>query len=111
MKQEVWGDMTAPNTMPAATVELSARQTTIDGVSHVTILIKTPSERIAFFERASVSDSREGGEILPIEYNDNYVTVYPGEAVELRAKLPRGAKAGWVKLEGHNTAATVVSIK
>ena len=44
-------------------------------------------EHIAFFERATISTERDGNEILPIEYNDNYVTVFPGETVALNEEL------------------------
>lgn len=33
---------------------------------------------IAFFERVEVMSTRDGDKILPIEYSDNYVTVFPG---------------------------------
>ncbi len=39
-------------------------------------------------------------EILPIEYDDNYITVFPGETAEIHAVLPKGVMPGWVKLEG-----------
>ena len=34
---------------------------------------------------------RDGDEILPIEYSDNYVTVFPGETVEVHGVIPTGA--------------------
>lgn len=110
MKQEAWADMTALNAMPRGTVELSARQTMADGLGHVTIRLKNPSGHIAFFERATVSESRDGNEILPIHYDDNYITVFPGETAVIHAVLPRGAKAAWVRIEGYNTSATAVHL-
>jgi exo-1,4-beta-D-glucosaminidase len=109
-KQEAWADMTALNAMPRGTVELSAHQTIADGLSHVAIRLKNPSGHVAFFERATVSESRDGNEILPIEYDDNYITLFPGETAVIHAVLPRGAKAGWVRMEGYNTSATAVHL-
>ena len=54
----------------------------------------------------------EGDEILPVEYSDNYVTVFPGETVEIRGHLPNADQfPGWVRVTGQNTPATVVPIQ
>jgi exo-1,4-beta-D-glucosaminidase len=111
LRQEKWADMTALNTMPPVAVEVEATQTKIDKESHVTIRLHNPSGHIAFFERAAISTARDGDEILPIQYDDNYITVFPGETAEIHGIVPKGANSSWVKLEGYNTPATAVSIK
>ena len=111
LQQEKWSDMTALNTMPAVKVEIEAQQKKIGEESHVTIRLHNPSSHIAFFERATISAAKEGNEILPIEYNDNYVTVFPGETVEIHGIVRKDAEARWVKLEGYNTPAISVPIK
>jgi exo-1,4-beta-D-glucosaminidase len=97
--------------MPPAAVEISARRTQVGGANHVSIRVRNPSERVAFFERATISTAREGDEILPIEYADNYITVFPGEIAEIHAVLPKGAKPGWVKLDGYNTPGISVPLR
>jgi exo-1,4-beta-D-glucosaminidase len=111
LRQDRWADMTALNTMPPASVEIEATQTKIDKESHVIIRLHNPSERIAFFERATISAKRDGNEILPIEYDDNYITVFPGETAEIHGIVPKGVRPCWVKLEGYNTPAISVPIK
>ena len=131
LRQDKWADMTALNTMPPASVETEATQTKIGKESHVTIRLHNPSGHIAFFERATISAERDGDEILPIEYDDNYITVFPGETAEIHGTIwkgdkPRGVsnsggaawnadtprgKPRWVKLEGYNTPAISVPIK
>jgi exo-1,4-beta-D-glucosaminidase len=110
LRQDSWADMTGLNTMPPGAVEVSARRSEVGGESRVTIRVRNPSERVAFFERATVSTARDGDEILPIEYDDNYITVFPGETAEIHAVLPKGAKPGWVRLEGYNTPVTSVPV-
>src|SRR5258708_9382054 len=51
-----------------------------------------------------------GDEILPIEYSDNYVTVFPGETVELAGQAWSGVSANWVRVTGYNTPPQVVAI-
>ncbi|HEY5508646.1 MAG TPA: hypothetical protein VIK29_08250 [Paludibacter sp.] len=61
--------------------KIEAQQKMIGGETHVTIRLHNPSTQIAFFERSTVSQTKDGNEILPIEYTDNYVTVFPCEMV------------------------------
>jgi exo-1,4-beta-D-glucosaminidase len=111
LRQDKWADMTALNTMPPASVEMSATQTKVGNESHVTISLHNPSEHIAFFERATISAKRDGNEILPIEYDDNYITVFPGETAEIHGIVQSNTKPRWVKLEGYNTPDISVPIK
>ncbi len=111
LRQDKWADMTALNTMPPVAVEMSATQIKDGKESHVTIRLRNPSQHIAFFERATLSAARDGNEILPIEYDYNYVTVFPGETAEIHGTLWKGDKPRWVKLEGYNTPAISVRIK
>jgi len=111
LKQESWADMTALNTMAPVQLELSAQQTTTDRETQVVIQLHNPSEHIAFFERAAVSLMQNGVEILPIRYDDNYITVYPGETAVIHANLSKSAEARWVKLEGYNTPVSSAHIE
>jgi len=106
-----WADMTSLNTLPRVPLELSAKHSLPAGENRVTIRLHNSSERIAFFERAVITDAKDGDELLPIEYDNNYVTIFPGETVEIRSVLPQSAKARWVRLDGYNTPQTVVTIK
>jgi len=111
LKQDSWADMTALNTMAPVRLELSAHQSTTESGTQVAIRLHNPSERIAFFERAAVSATENGGEILPIRYDDNYITVYPGETAEIHATLSKSAEPRWVRLEGYNTPASSAQIE
>ena len=111
LQQVKWSDMTALNTMPAVNLKIEAQQKKVGKESHVIIRLHNPSTHIAFFERAMISATKDGNEILPIEYSDNYVTVFPGETVEIHGTIWKNATARWVKLEGYNTPAITVPIK
>ena len=111
LKQDKWADMTALNTMPQVQLEVSAEQTVVYGDRVNIIRLHNPSSHIAFFERASICSARDGNEILPVEYDDNYVTVFPGETVEIHGAVSIKTDPHWVKLEGFNTPATSVKIE
>lgn len=72
--QVSWADMTALNSMPRVPLDVTAQAAD----RSVVVRLHNPTHNVAFFERAEVMSSRDGDEILPIEYDDNYVTVFPG---------------------------------
>jgi exo-1,4-beta-D-glucosaminidase len=50
-------------------------------------------------------------EILPIEYDDNYVTVFPGETVHIRGRVPGGSPApAWVRVTGYAGTPVIVGV-
>jgi exo-1,4-beta-D-glucosaminidase len=111
LKLVSWADMTPLNTMPQVLLELSAKHSSSSVENIVTIRLHNPSEHIAFFERAEITSAKDGDELLPLEYDDNYVTVFPGETVEIRGTLPQSAKAAWVRLDGYDTPRTAAAIE
>ncbi|MCW1957002.1 MAG: glycoside hydrolase [Mycobacterium sp.] len=109
-RQFSWADMTALNTMAKPTLDVTARAQGSDGA--VTITLRNPSQQIGFFERAEILATRDGDEILPIEYDDNYVTVFPGETVDIHAHVPAGSPLPeWVRVTGYGGAPTIAPIR
>jgi len=110
--QTSWADMTALNDMPRVPLDIMAQHESTLGHDSVVVRLHNPTRNIAFFERAEMSSSPGGDEILPIEYDDNYVTVFPGETVEIRGAIPgQGPSASWVRVTGHNTPPITVPVK
>jgi exo-1,4-beta-D-glucosaminidase len=110
--QATWADMSALNYMPRAPLDVTAKRSTNGaGQNIVDVRLHNPTNRVAFFERAEVTTTRDGDEILPIEYSDNYVTVFPGETVDLEAVVPNPlATANWVRVTGYNSPAVSVPV-
>jgi exo-1,4-beta-D-glucosaminidase len=105
LKQDKWADMTALNTMTRVPLDLSASKMEVGAETRVTISLKNTTDSIAFFERVEIAATPDGDELLPILYDDNYVTVFPGETVKIHGVVQRSAGlASWIKLEGYNTA-------
>ena len=65
-----------------------------DEVTHVTI--DNPSKTLAFFVRLKATKTKGGEEILPILWQDNYISLLPGEKREVTATY-RTAEAGTAK--------------
>jgi exo-1,4-beta-D-glucosaminidase len=74
-----------------------------DAVTHVTI--ENPSKSLAFFVRLKVDKGAKGEEILPVVWEDNYISLLPGEKREITASYRAGelgtAKAS-VEVSGWN---------
>ena len=110
--QAVWADMTPLNSLPKVALGVSARGSVNgSGQQTVDITLTNPTNRIAFFERAELTATRDGDELLPIEYDDNYVTVFPGESETIRGVVPNPlTSANWVRVTGYNTPPVVVPV-
>jgi exo-1,4-beta-D-glucosaminidase len=111
-RQISWADMTPLNTMAKPALDVSARYDGTDAAgAGVRIELRNPTARIAFFERAEMLTTADGDEILPISYDDNYVTVFPGETVEISGRVPAGGpKPAWVRVTGYGGAPVVVPV-
>jgi exo-1,4-beta-D-glucosaminidase len=110
LTQTSWADMTGLNTMAQVPLDVTASRSPNPGDNRVSIRLRNPSSQVAFFERAELTSTPEGDEILPVEYSDNYVTVFPGETVELQGQPWTGVTANWVRVTGYNTLPQVVAI-
>jgi len=74
------------------------------------LLAKADIEHAGVERATPHADVEPAGSLLPIECNNNYVTIFPRET-EIRSVLPQSAKAGWVRLNGYDTPQTVVTLK
>ena len=112
LHQTAWADMTPLNYMTKARLEVSAAGTVNgDGQQVVDITLRNPTKQVAFFARAELTTAPDADEILPIEYSDNYVTVYPGETAHVRGLVPKpGVTPGWVRVGGYNTPPVTVPV-
>ena len=99
-----YADYTALSQLPK--VKLSVAHHTEhkgeDAVTHVTL--ENPSKSLAFFVRLKVDKGKGGEEILPVLWQDNYISLLPGEkrevtatygAKELGTALPAVDVSGW----------------
>lgn len=112
LNQVSWANMTALNTMPRVPLTVSASRNRVNGEESVTIRLKNETPHVAFFERAELTKKAGGEEILPVEYDDNYITVFPGEQATIEGRvLHSGSSPEWVRVTGYNTPAQTVPIR
>ena len=69
-----------------------------------TVSLENPSQSLAFFIRLKLNKGKGGDEVLPVIWQDNYISLLPGEKREVRVsyriadldgKRPDLEIAGW----------------
>ncbi len=82
---ESFADYTALAQLPKVKMKVSSR-TENKGHQVITrVMLENPSKGVAFFVRMKVSKGKGGEEILPVVWEDNYVSLLPGEKREITA--------------------------
>ena len=96
-----FADLTGLDRLPKA--ELRAAASFEEGRARVTL--ENPSDRLAFFVHLAVRKGEAGEEVLPVLWDDNYVTLLPGEKREIAARYAAkdlGAATPVVAVDGWN---------
>jgi len=80
-----YADFSALKRLPKVKLKVTdhTEQTDDESVTHVTI--ENPSKNLAFFVRLKVKKGVKGEEILPVVWEDNYISLLPGEKREVTA--------------------------
>jgi exo-1,4-beta-D-glucosaminidase len=103
-----YADFTALDDLPEVELEVSA----FGNGAEVTVQLSNPTDALAFFVELRVVDA-EGVSILPVLWDDNYVSILPGESRELRARFPTedDVSGATLNLQGWNVAGVTVPLR
>lgn len=107
LTQAKWADLSALNDLPPADVMVSGTVGNRGGEATATITLTNNSKHVAFFMRTEVTKGADGEEVLPITYEDNYVTLFPSESRTIKANFRAAELAGQspaLRLEGYNVS-------
>jgi exo-1,4-beta-D-glucosaminidase len=83
-----YADLTLLNSLPPARVDVAYRFHAGSSESRVTVQLNNRSERIAFFVELLLADGRTREPIVPVFWQDNYVSLLPAETKTLTATFP-----------------------
>jgi exo-1,4-beta-D-glucosaminidase len=103
-----YADLTALQSLPAATTEVRAtrQRRGAEEVVTVTLTVPASSTAVALFQHVSIKRSADGDAVVPILWSDNDVTLWPGESVTLTAHYAEQANAApVVEVSGWNAPA------
>lgn len=89
-----FADLTALSRLPAAALEVAHRFTPAEGGQAVEVTLSNPGPHLAFFVELMVTGKASGRPAAPILWDDNYVSLAPGERRRVRGTFPAHALAG-----------------
>jgi len=100
-----FADYTALQDLPPATVTTAVRSET-QGAEHVDhVTLENTSSHLAFFVHMTIFKGKDGADVKPIFWDDNYVSLMPGEKREITATYDAKELMGAqpvVRLDGMN---------
>ena len=109
-----YADLTPLQSLPAAKSEIRAtvRQEGGEDVATVTLTVPPSSKAVALFQHVLIKRTSGGELVLPILWDDNDVTLWPGESVTLMAHFAApGAETPVVEVSGWNVPTQSVPLK
>jgi exo-1,4-beta-D-glucosaminidase len=106
---QTYADLTGLETLPETKVNLTTRteQRGEEQIEHVTI--ENPTSQLAFSLHLQVLKGKDGADIEPVLWEDNYFELMPGEKREITATYRRkllGGASPTIHLDGWNVATT-----
>jgi exo-1,4-beta-D-glucosaminidase len=105
-----YADLTALQNLPKASVRVSIKSKDNGDEEESRVLVSNPGTSIAFLVRLRLLKSPEGPEILPVFWEDNYLSLLPGEKREIAVRV-RKSDLGNVKpvlaVDGYNVLPAV----
>lgn len=107
------GDMSGLSSMPTSRVAVSGTYEERQEETRAHIRITNQSDHVAFFVRAEITTDPDGPEILPIRYDDNYVTIFPHETRTIEATVDSSLLSGRkpeLRIEGYDVPKQIVAL-
>jgi exo-1,4-beta-D-glucosaminidase len=100
-------NLTGLNSLPSnlGVTATTSRTVTGDRQSVTFTLGNASSTNIAFFVRPEVTAGNGGNEVVPVDYTDNYVSLWPGESTTITASYQTsdlGGQAPFLRVRGYN---------
>jgi exo-1,4-beta-D-glucosaminidase len=99
-------DFTALQNLPKVKIKASINGITTDGTdtsAHITV--ENPSAGLAFLVRLRLMKVHDGAELLPVFFDDNYLSLLPGEKREISVKVRNAELNGYqpaLAIDGFN---------
>jgi exo-1,4-beta-D-glucosaminidase len=103
--QKEFADLTGLNSLPQIKLEMTSAIREEAGKGIITIKVKNPGAGIAFQVHLRATKGKDGDDIVPIFWDDNYFSLLPGEEKSVNATYAltdAEGKSPVVELDGYN---------
>jgi exo-1,4-beta-D-glucosaminidase len=105
--------MTQLQQLQPVKLSVSGISTRRAGVETADVTVSNPSRTLAFFIRLQIKQGRDGKDVLPIVWQDNYFSLAPGERKRVTATYKSGdlgQATPFLHVEGWNISADVMPL-
>jgi exo-1,4-beta-D-glucosaminidase len=111
--QKDFADLTGLNSLPQVKLEAEAAAQDIEGSVKIQLRVKNPSTSVAFMSHARLVKGKDGDDLVPIFWDDNYFSLLPGEEKSIAATFLKSDLEGqqpFLTLDGYNVPPVSVTI-
>jgi exo-1,4-beta-D-glucosaminidase len=111
--QKDFADFTALNALPQVKLDLSTEVRHEGGKGVLTVNVKNPSSSVAFQVHLRVTKGKDGDDIVPIFWDDNYFSLLPGEEKTVSATGDPADAEGMtpiLEVDGYNIAPATITL-
>jgi exo-1,4-beta-D-glucosaminidase len=108
-----YADLTALDGLPAVKLEADAAISELNNEVTTKIKLTNPTDSLAFFIRVEVTRGRNGEEVLPVFYNNNYFSLFPDESINITGRFNYADLEGnepYIRVEGYNVDEAILQI-
>jgi exo-1,4-beta-D-glucosaminidase len=105
-----YADFTALQNLPKASVKASMRSREVGEEDESQVMLANTGTSIAFLVRLRLLKGKDGPEILPVFWQDNYLSLLPGEKRELTVRVRKsdlGNAKPILAIDGYNVPAAI----
>ncbi len=105
VNRDSWADLTGLRELPRVGLEAKAASDARDGERTIDVSLRNPSKTVAFAVRLAVHKGRDGEEVAPCYWTENYASLLPGAARTVQAVFDESELDGHepvVRIEGWN---------
>jgi exo-1,4-beta-D-glucosaminidase len=84
------------------------------GTETATVTLRnTSTTNVAFFVHPEITAGNGGNEVLPVNYSDSYISLWPGESSTVTATYQTsdlGGQPPYLRVHGYNVPATSTAL-
>jgi exo-1,4-beta-D-glucosaminidase len=110
--QKDFADHTGLNQLPASQITASYKTVELNNQIELTTTLANKSDKIAFFLNLVLLDGK-GNQVFPLFWDDNYISLLPGEKRNLKCSVPKNSLKGVkpeLMLSGWNVASKKIPL-
>ena len=111
--QKEFADLTGLNNLPQVKLEMTSAVHEQDGKGTITVKVKNPTSGVAFQVLLRVTKGKDGDDLVPIFWDDNYFSLLPGEEKSVSATYAvtdTDGKTPVLELNGFNIARATANL-